>query len=103
MELRELPDTATRLYYGQTASRALKTCAVRCSFFIRGPRARVGVTGLAGSLVQAPAGRATPEDRGASVAVYQERSDYRHLPSFDQPRGIAIECRLDHVAAHPVT
>ena len=104
MESRDIRlDTATRLYYVQIPEPSLEDPRGEMQFLFEALEREWGVTGLtlANSQLRALQVALTPEDRGVTVAVYQEHLITGIWPGlFDQPRGIAIDVGSTTVAAH---
>jgi uncharacterized 2Fe-2S/4Fe-4S cluster protein (DUF4445 family) len=104
MESRDIRlDTATRLYYVQIAEPSLEDPRGEMQFLFEALEREWGVTGLtlANSQLHALQAALTREDRGVTVAVYQEHLITGIWPGlFDQPRGIAIDVGSTTVAAH---
>ena len=104
MESRDIRlDTATRLYYVQIAEPSLEDSRGEMQFLFEALEREWGVTGLtlANSQLHALQAALTREDRGVTVAVYQEHLITGIWPGlFDQPRGIAIDVGSTTVAAH---
>ncbi len=104
MESRDLRlDTATRLYYVQIDEPSLEDPRGEMQFLFEALEHEWGVTGLtlAHSQLHALQAALTREDRGVTVAVYQEHLITGIWPGlFDQPRGIAIDVGSTTVAAH---
>ena len=104
MESRDIRlDTATRLYYVQIAEPTLEDPRGEMQFLFEALEREWGVTGLtlANSQLHALQAALTREDRGVTVAVYQEHLIIGIWPGlFDQPRGIAIDVGSTTVAAH---
>ena len=104
MESRDIRlDTATRLYYVQIEEPSLEDPRGEMQFLFEALEREWGVTGLtlANSQLHALQAALTREDRGITVAVYQEQLITGIWPGlFDQPRGIAIDVGSTTVAAH---
>jgi uncharacterized 2Fe-2S/4Fe-4S cluster protein (DUF4445 family) len=104
MESRDIRlDTATRLYYVQIEEPSLDDARGEVQFLLEALEREWGVTGvaLAHSQLRALQTALTREDRGVTVAVYQEHLITGIWPGlFDQPRGIAIDVGSTTVAAH---
>jgi uncharacterized 2Fe-2S/4Fe-4S cluster protein (DUF4445 family) len=104
MESRDIRlDTATRLYYVQIAEPSLEDPRGEMQFLFEALEHEWGVTGLtlANSQLHTLQAALTREDRGVTVAVYQEHLITGIWPGlFDQPRGIAIDVGSTTVAAH---
>lgn len=104
MESRDIRlDTATRLYYVQIDEPSLEDPRGEMQFLFEALERDWGVTGitLANSQLHALQAALTREDRGVTVAVYQEHLITGIWPGlFDQPRGIAIDVGSTTVAAH---
>ena len=104
MESRDIRlDTATRLYYVQIAEPSLDDPRGEMQFLFEALEREWGVTGLtlANSQLHTLQAALTREDRGVTVAVYQEHLITGIWPGlFDQPRGIAIDVGSTTVAAH---
>ena len=104
MESRDIRlDTATRLYYVQIEAPSLEDPRGEMQFLFEALEREWGVTGLtlANSQLHALQAALTREDRGITVAVYQEHLITGIWPGlFDQPRGIAIDVGSTTVAAH---
>lgn len=104
MESRDIRlDTATRLYYVQIEEPSLEDPRGEMQFLFEALEREWGVTGLslANSQLHALQAALTREDRGVTVAVYQEQLITGIWPGlFDQPRGIAIDVGSTTVAAH---
>ena len=104
MESRDIRlDTATRLYYVQIEEPSLEDPRGEMQFLFEALEHEWGVTGLtlANSQLHALQAALTREDRGVTVAVYQEHLITGIWPGlFDQPRGIAIDVGSTTVAAH---
>lgn len=104
MESRDIRlDTATRLYYVQIDEPSLEDPRGEMQFLFEALEREWGVTGvvLANSQLHALQAALTREDRGVTVAVYQEHLITGIWPGlFDQPRGIAIDVGSTTVAAH---
>ena len=104
MESRDIRlDTSTRLYYVQIAEPSLEDARGEMQFLFEALEREWGVTGLtlANSQLHALQAALTREDRGVTVAVYQEHLITGIWPGlFDQPRGIAIDVGSTTVAAH---
>ncbi|NDA50607.1 MAG: DUF4445 domain-containing protein, partial [Actinobacteria bacterium] len=104
MESRDIRlDTATRLYYVQIEEPSLEDPRGEVQFLFEALEREWGVTGLslANSQLHALQAALTREDRGITVAVYQEHLITGIWPGlFDQPRGIAIDVGSTTVAAH---
>ena len=104
MESRDIRlDTATRLYYVQIAEPSLEDPRGEMQFLFEALEREWGVAGLtlANSQLHALQAALTREDRGVTVAVYQEHLITGIWPGlFDQPRGIAIDVGSTTVAAH---
>ena len=104
MESRDIRlDTATRLYYVQIEEPSLEDPRGEMQFLFEALEREWGVTGLtlANSQLHALQAALTREDRGVTVAVYQEHLITGIWPGlFDQPRGIAIDVGSTTVAAH---
>ena len=104
MESRDIRlDPATRLYYVQIDEPSLEDPRGEMQFLFEALEREWGVTGLtlANSQLHALQAALTIEDRGVTVAVYQEQLITGIWPSlFDQPRGIAIDVGSTTVAAH---
>ncbi len=104
MESRDIRlDTATRLYYVQIDEPSLEDPRGETQFLLKALERDWDVTGLrlANSQLHALQAALTREDRGVTVAVYQERLITGIWPGlFDQPRGIAIDVGSTTVAAH---
>ena len=104
MESRDIRlDTATRLYYVLIAEPSLEDPRGEMQFLFEALEREWGVTGLtlANSQLHALQAALTREDRGVTVAVYQEHLITGIWPGlFDQPRGIAIDVGSTTVAAH---
>ena len=104
MESRDIRlDTATRLYYVQIEEPSLENPRGEMQFLFEALEREWGVTGLtlANSQLHALQAALTREDRGVTVAVYQEQLITAIWPGlFDQPRGIAIDVGSTTVAAH---
>ena len=104
MESRDIRlDTATRLYYVQIDEPSLEDPRGEMQFLFEALEREWGVTGLtlANSQLHALQAALTIEDRGVTVAVYQEQLITGIWPGlFDQPRGIAIDVGSTTVAAH---
>lgn len=104
MESRDIRlDTATRLYYVQIAEPSLEDPRGEMQFLFEALERDWGVTGLtlANSQLHALQAALAREDRGVTVAVYQEHLITGIWPDlFDQPRGIAIDVGSTTVAAH---
>ena len=104
MESRDIRlDTATRLYYVQIEEPSLEDPRGEMQFLFEALEREWGVTGLtlANSQLHALQAALTREDRGVTVAVYQEQLITAIWPGlFDQPRGIAIDVGSTTVAAH---
>ena len=104
MESRDIRlDTASRLYYVQIAEPSLEDPRGEMQFLFEALEREWGVTGLtlANSQLHALQAALTREDRGVTVAVYQEHLITGIWPGlFDQPRGIAIDVGSTTVAAH---
>ena len=104
MESRDIRlDTATRLYYVQIEEPSLDDARGEVQFLLEALEREWGVTGvsLAHSQLHALQSALTREDRGVTVAVYQEHLITAIWPGlFDQPRGIAIDVGSTTVAAH---
>lgn len=104
MESRDIRlDTATRFYYVQIAEPSLEDPRGEMQFLFEALEREWGVTGLtlANSQLHALQAALTREDRGVTVAVYQEHLITGIWPGlFDQPRGIAIDVGSTTVAAH---
>ena len=96
-------DTATRLYYVQIHEPSLEDPRGEMQFLFEALEREWDVTGLtlANSQLHALQASLTREDRGVTVAVYQEQLITGIWPGlFDQPRGIAIDVGSTTVAAH---
>ena len=96
-------DTATRLCYVQIDEPSLEDPRGEMQFLFEALEREWGVTGLtlANSQLHALQASLTREDRGVTVAVYQEQLITGIWPGlFDQPRGIAIDVGSTTVAAH---
>ena len=96
-------DTATRLYYVLIDEPSLEDPRGEMQFLFEALEREWGVTGLtlANSQLHALQAALTREDRGVTVAVYQEQLITGIWPGlFDQPRGIAIDVGSTTVAAH---
>jgi len=104
MEARDIRlDTATRLYYVQIGEPSLEDPRGEVQFLFEALEREWGVTDVTLAHSQLPALQAalTREDRGITVAVYQEHLVTGIWPGlFDQPRGIAIDVGSTTVAAH---
>ena len=104
MEARDIRlDTATRLYYVQIGEPSLEDPRGEVQFLFEALEREWGVTDVTLADSQLPALQAalTREDRGITVAVYQEHLITGIWPGlFDQPRGIAIDVGSTTVAAH---
>ena len=104
MESRDIRlDTATRLYYVQIEEPSLEDPRGEMQFLFEALEREWCVTGLtlANSQLHALQAALTREDRGVTVAVYQEQLITAIWPGlFDQPRGIAIDVGSTTVAAH---
>ena len=104
MESRDIRlDTATRLYYVQIEEASLEDPRGEMQFLFDALEREWGVTGptLANSQLHALQAALSREDRGITVAVYQEHLITGIWPGlFDQPRGIAIDVGSTTVAAH---
>ena len=104
MESRDIRlDTATRLYYVQIAEPSLEDPRGEMQFLFEALEREWGVTGLtlANSQLHTLQAALTREERGVTVAVYQEHLITGIWPGlFDQPRGIAIDVGSTTVAAH---
>ena len=104
MESRDIRlDAATRLYYVQIEEPSLEDPRGEMQFLFEVLQREWGVTGLtlANSQLHALQAALTREDRGVTVAVYQEQLITGIWPGlFDQPRGIAIDVGSTTVAAH---
>ena len=104
MESRDIRlDTATRLYYVQIEAPSLEDPRGEMQFLFEALEREWGVAGLtlANSQLHALQAALTREDRGITVAVYQEHLITGIWPGlFDQPRGIAIDVGSTTVAAH---
>jgi uncharacterized 2Fe-2S/4Fe-4S cluster protein (DUF4445 family) len=104
MEARDIRlDTATRLYYVQIGEPSLEDPRGEVQFLFEALEREWGVTDVTLAHSQLPALQAalTREDRGITVAVYQEHLITGIWPGlFDQPRGIAIDVGSTTVAAH---
>jgi uncharacterized 2Fe-2S/4Fe-4S cluster protein (DUF4445 family) len=104
MESRDIRlDTATRLYYVQIEEPSLDDARGEVQFLLEALEREWGVSGvsLAHSQLRALQTALTREDRGVTVAVYQENLITAIWPGlFDQPRGIAIDVGSTTVAAH---
>jgi uncharacterized 2Fe-2S/4Fe-4S cluster protein (DUF4445 family) len=104
MESRDIRlDTATRLYYVQIEEPSLDDARGEVQFLLEALEREWGVTGvaLAHSQLRALQTALNREDRGVTVAVYQEHLITGIWPGlFDQPRGIAIDVGSTTVAAH---
>ena len=104
MESRDIRlDTATRLYYVQIEEPSLEDPRGEMQFLFEALEREWGVTGLtlANSQLHALQAALTREDRGVTVAVYQEQLITGIWPGlFDKPRGIAIDVGSTTVAAH---
>ena len=104
MEARDIRlDTATRLYYVQIGEPSLEDPRGEVEFLFEALEREWGVTDVTLADSQLPALQAalTREDRGITVAVYQEHLITGIWPGlFDQPRGIAIDVGSTTVAAH---
>ena len=104
MESRDIRlDAATRLYYLQIEEPSLEDPRGEMQFLFEALEREWGVTGLtlANSQLHALQAALTREDRGVTVAVYQEQLITGIWPGlFDQPRGIAIDVGSTTVAAH---
>ena len=104
MESRDIRlDTATRLYYVQIDKPSLEDPRGEVQFLFEALEREWDVTDVTLADSQLPALQAalTREDRGITVAVYQERLITGIWPAlFDRPRGIAIDVGSTTVAAH---
>ncbi len=104
MESRDIRlDPATRLYYVQIGEPTLEDPRGELQLLIEALENDWGVTHLtlAHSQLQQIQAALTREDRGMTVAVYQEREITAVWPGlFEQPRGIAIDVGSTTVAAH---
>ena len=104
MEARDIRlDIATRLYYMQIGEPSLEDPRGEVQFLFEALEREWGVTDVTLADSQLPALQAalTREDRGITVAVYQEHLITGIWPGlFDQPRGIAIDVGSTTVAAH---
>jgi len=104
MEARDIRlDIATRLYYVQIGEPSLEDPRGEVQFLFEALEREWGVTDVTLADSQLPALQAalTREDRGITVAVYQEHLITGIWPGlFDQPRGIAIDVGSTTVAAH---
>ena len=104
MESRDIRlDTATRLYYVQIDEPSLEDPRGEVQFLFEALEREWGVTDVTLAHSQLPALQAalTREDRGITVAVYQEHLITGIWPAlFDRPRGIAIDVGSTTVAAH---
>ena len=104
MESRDIRlDTATRLYYVQIEEPSLDDSRGEVQFLLEALEREWNVTGvtLAHSQLHTLQAALTREDRGVTVAVYQEHLITGIWPGlFDQPRGIAIDVGSTTVAAH---
>ena len=104
MESRDIRlDTATRLYYVQIEEPSLEDPRGEMQFLFEALEREWGVADLtlAHSQLHALQAALTREDRGVTVAVYQEHLITGIWPGlFDQPRGIAIDVGSTTVAAH---
>jgi uncharacterized 2Fe-2S/4Fe-4S cluster protein (DUF4445 family) len=104
MEARDIRlDTATRLYYVQIATPSLEDPRGELQLLLEALEREWGVSGvsLAQTQLQSLQAALTREDRGITVAVYQEHLITGIWPGlFDQPRGIAIDVGSTTVAAH---
>ena len=104
MEARDIRlDTATRLYYVQIAMPSLEDPRGELQLLLEALEREWGVSGvsLAPTQLQSLQAALTREDRGITVAVYQEHLITGIWPGlFDQPRGIAIDVGSTTVAAH---
>ncbi|NDH40336.1 MAG: DUF4445 domain-containing protein, partial [Gammaproteobacteria bacterium] len=95
--------TATRLYYVQIDEPSLEDPRGEVQFLFEALEREWGVTDVTLAHSQLPALQAalTREDRGITVAVYQEHLITGIWPAlFDRPRGIAIDVGSTTVAAH---
>jgi len=104
MESRDIRlDTATRLYYVQIDKPSLEDPRGEVQFLFEALEREWDVTDVTLADSQLPALQAalTREDRGITVAVYQEHLITGIWPAlFDRPRGIAIDVGSTTVAAH---
>jgi uncharacterized 2Fe-2S/4Fe-4S cluster protein (DUF4445 family) len=104
MEARDIHlDTATRLYYVQIAEPSLEDPRGEVQLLLEALERDWGVAGVALAHSQLPALQAAlkREDRGITVAVYQEERITAIWPGlFERPRGIAIDVGSTTVAAH---
>lgn len=104
MEARDIHlDTATRLYYVQIAEPSLEDPRGDVQLLLEALERDWGVAGVALAHSQLPALQAAlkQEDRGITVAVYQEERITAIWPGlFERPRGIAIDVGSTTVAAH---
>ncbi|MEL0161852.1 MAG: ASKHA domain-containing protein [Halieaceae bacterium] len=104
MEARDIHlDTATRLYYVQIAEPSLEDPRGEVQLLLEALERDWGVAGVALAHSQLPALQAAlkREDRGITVAVYQEERITAIWPSlFERPRGNAIDVGSTTVAAH---
>ena len=104
MESRDIRlDTATRLYYVQIDKPSLEDPRGEVQFLFEALEREWDVTDVTLADSQLPALQAalTWEDRGITVAVYQEHLITGIWPAlFDRPRGIAIDVGSTTVAAH---
>jgi len=104
MESRDIRlDTATRLYYVQIDKPSLEDPRGEVQFLFEALEREWDVTDVTLAHSQLPALQAalTREDRGITVAVYQEHLITGIWPAlFDRPRGIAIDVGSTTVAAH---
>ncbi len=104
MESRDIRlDTATRLYYVQIDKPSLEDPRGEVQFLFEALEREWDVTDVTLADTQLPALQAalTREDRGITVAVYQEHLITGIWPAlFDRPRGIAIDVGSTTVAAH---
>ena len=104
MESRDIRlDTATRLYYVQIEEPSLEDPRGEMQFLFEALEREWGVSELtlANTQLHALQAALTREDRGVTVAVYQEHLITGIWPGlFDQARGIAIDVGSTTVAAH---
>ena len=104
MESRDIRlDTATRLYYVQIDKPSLEDPRGEVQFLFEALEREWDVTDVTLADSQLPALQAalTREDRGITVAVYQEHLITGIWPAlFDRPRSIAIDVGSTTVAAH---
>ncbi len=104
MEARDIRlDTATRLYYVQIAEPSLEDPRGEVQLLLEALARDWSVAGVSLAHSQLPALQAAlrREDRGITVAVYQEQLITAVWPGlFERPRGIAIDVGSTTVAAH---